>query len=224
MKTICTYLILALLFGFASCEDKDDILERVIVKGRVYDDINQQPVKNLLVFIYDVECKNFACHSNKVLDSTRTNFNGYYEINYKPKNGNSLYVMCGYPSRTYAHPENQDWQKQIGRGNNYANFTLRKTSVLRTRVIVTNNPFPPLKVADNIESHWVEIYGANKDTVIYLRGVANHSNPISLFVTTPDFTTYYRQRVDYIQLGAYADTLDLLIRADPNTFPITKYY
>ena len=220
-KSFLTLLSTILLL--TNCK-KDETNELVIIKGRVWDDNMQIPVKNLLVYIYDVKCENFACHSNEIVDSTRTDNNGNYEMNYKRKNSNSLYVRCTFPNRSYTPPTNQGNEHQILRPGTYTekNFILRKTSVLKTRVLVSNNPYPPLKIFDNIEAHMEEIKGANKDTVVYLRGVANRLNQIDLVASSPDLL-YYRRKTESINLGTYADTINITILANPNTFPITKY-
>jgi hypothetical protein len=217
LTLLCTILLLT------NCK-KDEANELVIIKGKVWDDNMQMPIKNLLVCIYDVKCENFACHSNEIVDSTRTDNNGNYEMNYKRKNSNSLYVRCSYPNRSYTHPTNQGNNHQILSPGIYTdkNFILRKTSVLKTRVLVTNNPFPPLKIFDNINAYMVEIKGANKDTIVYLRGVANRVNLIDLVAFSPNIL-YYRRKTESINLGTYADTINITILADPNTFPITKY-
>lgn len=220
------YFILTLLSSvifFTSCK-KDKENELVIIKGRVWDDNREEPVKNLLVYMYDVKCENFACHSNEIVDSTRTDNNGMYEMNHIRKSSNSLYVRCNYADRTYTPPTNQGNEHQILKPGIYTdkNFILRKTSVLKTRVVVRNNPHPPLKIFDNIEAHMVEIKGASKDTIVYLRGVANRANAIDLVAFSPDML-YYRRKTESINLGTHADTINVTILADPNTFPITKY-
>ena len=219
--SILTLLIITLLL--ASCK-KDKISELVIIKGKVWDDNMQRPIQNLLVYIYDVKCENFACHSNEIVDSIRSDNNGNYEMNYIRKSSNSLYVACSYPNRSYTHPTNQGNEHQILRPGIYTDmdFILRKTSVLKARVIVRNNPYPPLKIIEDIEANLVEIYGTNKDTIVYLRGVANHVNQIGLVASSPDML-YYRGKNEIINLGTYADTINISILADPNTFPITKY-
>lgn len=218
---IVTLFIPLIVILLTNCKEEDESLKLVVVKGRVYDDNRQQPVKNLLVKVFDVECKNFMCHFNEILDSTRTDNQGYYEIKYKPKNGNSIHVACGYKNHKYAHPTSQVREQLIGRGNNTVNFILRETSVLKTRVIVTNNPYPPLRITELMNYYTIKVYGANKDTVVYLHGVPNQNNEIDLSIISPDLS-YFKRRIDNIQLGAFADTVDITITADPNTFPLTK--
>lgn len=222
MKAKWTALIFSCIFMIASCK-KDDSAELVVVKGKVWDDKLLQPVKNMSVIIYDVECENFMCHANDVVDSTKTDDNGNYEINYKRKNSNSLYVVCNYPRRLYVHPTDQGNEHQILNPGTYTgkDFILRKTSVLKARVVIRNNPFPPLKISDN-KGSYIQINGASKDTIIQLRAVANSTNQLSLVANSPDMS-YYRLRWDDVVLGAYADTFNITIEADPNTFPITKY-
>ncbi|TXK37028.1 hypothetical protein FVR03_16250 [Pontibacter qinzhouensis] len=221
-----TPLLLTMLFFtllLPGCKDKDDAAEMVVVKGRVYDDLLQQPVQNMLVYIYDVACKNFACSYNQLLDSTRTDAHGYYQLAHKPKNSNGLNVGCSIPDRMYALPNGQTSQRPISKGSNNVNFIIRKTSVIRARVLVTNNLYPPLSIGDYIGFHLVRVYGANNDTTVYLRGVANQENIISLLSAAPNFSTYYRRRLDYLTYGAYADTFDITIIAEPDKFPITSY-
>lgn len=215
-------IILSCIFLIAGCK-KDDSAELVVVKGRVWDDKLQQPVKNVSVIIYDVKCENFICHTNEIVDSTRTDDSGNYEMIYKRKNSNTLYVVCKYPKRLYVHSSDQGNDHQIRNPGTYLdkNFILRKTSVLQTRLIIKNNPYPPLKISD-YKGSYIQIYGASKDTVIHLRGVANNTNQLSLVVNSPDMS-YYKLRLDDVILGAYADTFNITIEADPNTFPITKY-
>jgi hypothetical protein len=221
MKTNLAFFLLCLFAFLASCEKEDDG-EHVVVQGSVYDDVLQEPVENMLVYVYDVACKNFMCARNQIVDSTRTDSNGMFKMNYKTNNLNSLYVELGYPSRSYVPAGNQQSSYQLVRGNNAAHFTVRKTSVLKARVLVANNPQPTLKVFDGIEAHMVEIPGMNKDTVIYLRAVANQTNTIDLLAHSPDMQ-YYRRRTDYFHPLGYADTLNITIEAEPNSFPITSY-
>ena len=104
--------LLSSILLLVNCK-KDKNYELVSIKGRVWDDNMHQPVKNLLVYMYDVECENFACHGNDIVDSTRTDINGKYEMNYYRRNYNSLYVRCDYPDRSYTHPTNQGNEHQI---------------------------------------------------------------------------------------------------------------
>lgn len=221
MKT--NWLLLGIILFLVGCEKKADSIGRTIVKGRAWDDNRQQPIKNLLVYIYDVKCENWACHYNQVVDSTRTDDEGYYEMDYRPKNQNSLYVTCDFLSRLYVHAQPQNQQQRISKGNNTANFTLRQTSVLKTRVTVSNNPFPPLKIFDNIEAFVVEINGENNDTIVYLRGVPNQINPIDLVIVEPGHQ-YGRRKTEIIFINSFDDTLNVTITADVNTFDRFKYY
>ena len=209
-----------LLYG---CRKKEDAFEEITVNGRVWDDNRQQSITNLLVYLYDVKCENWACGFNEIVDSTRTDNNGYYKIIYKRKNSNSLYVNCGYPNRSYVHAQPQVQDQPIYKNNNTIDFTLRKTSVLKARIIVSGNPFPPLKVADNIEAYMVEITGTNKDTLIYLRGVPNQNNVIDLVIVEPGYQ-YGRYKKENIFIPSFADTSDVTIMAEANTFTRFRYY
>ena len=221
MKTNWVLSLLGMLVLLSGCE-KDESSELVVVQGSVYDDIMQQPVENLLVYIHDVECRDFMCGNGKIVDSTRTDSNGLFKMNYKAKNLNSLYLTLRYLDRSYVPAGSQESSYQLVRGNNVTHFILKKTSVLKARVIVINNPHPPLKVFDGIEAHMVEIPGIQKDTVIYLRTVATKKNEIALVVHSPDML-YYRARKDCFYPGSYADTFNITIEANPETFPITNY-
>ena len=216
-------IILLVLIAQSGCE-KSESFGEVIVTGKVWDDIRQKPVANLLVYMYDVECKNFSCHQNMIVDSVRTDNNGLYEIKYVRKNQNNLYVRCGYKKDSYAYLSKNENEYQFLKDGTYSgkNFILRKTSVLRIRAIVKNNLYPPLRLHDNISSNFVKIYGTNADTLVYLHGVPNTINQLDLIVSSPDYT-YYRRRTDYINLGNFADTLDITVSAVPDTFPIKKY-
>lgn len=221
MKINC--ILVGIVLFITGCRKKDDSIELVTVKGRVWDDNRQQPVKNLVVYIYDVKCENWACHFNQVVDSTRTDNNGYYEMVYKPQNNNSLNVSCSYASRSYVHAEPQNQQQRISKGNNTANFTLRKTSVLKARLMVSNNPFPPLKVFDNIETFMVEINGTNNDTLVYLRCVPNQNNLIDLLIIEPGYQ-YGRRKTENISINSFPDTFNVTIVSDPSTYTRFKYY
>ena len=188
----------------------------VIVSGKVWDNTLNEPVSNLLVFISKNSCVNFSCNNSKRVDSTRTDKNGFYKITheYDP----FLSISCDY-GKTYANAGSF----QLSKSGTYLdkNFTLRKTSILRARVIVKNNLYPPLIINNNIDIIPSQIYGSDKDTVVYFRGFANFVNVIDLLVRSPNLS-YYRRKIDYINLGNYADTLDITINADPDNFPIKK--
>lgn len=223
-KKKISFLLSIVVLLLINCK-KDDSAERVIVSGKAFDEILQKPVKNLSVYVYDNVCENFACHFNQIVDSTRTDDNGYYHLNFKPKNLNSLHLVCNFPKGMYGRSRNQntDFEYQLTKGNYTGkDFILDKTSVLKTRVILTNNPFPPLKIFDNIDGHIEQVYGMNKDTTVLLRTVCNVYHQIDFIAFSPDMS-YYRRRTDNIPPSNYADTIYITIQADPNNFPIKKY-
>ncbi|MET4084173.1 hypothetical protein ABIB40_004147 [Pedobacter sp. UYP30] len=218
MKKMFFPLIFCLIFIHLSCKKESDIIDIVSVSGKVWDSTLQKPVSNFLVYIYDVKCENFHCGYNKIVDSTRTDVNGFYKIDYPRKNYNDLYLTCGDKNKSYTY----GGQFQISKGGTYSdkNFLLKKTSVVRARVIVKNNKYPPLYLIDDSDVNSIQIYGLNKDTVVYFRGVANSINGIMLYVNS-DYYSYYRRRIDEITLGPYADTLNVTINADdPDNFPV----
>jgi hypothetical protein len=212
-------VFLLLLIFFIGCK-KDE--HPVIVKGQAFDDIRKQPVKNLLVYIYDVQCENFGCHFNKVLDSTRTDANGRYEMMYYPKNSNTLHVACSFSPDTFVFADIQNAQPRISIGDNTVDFIIRKTTVLKARIVVTNNTFLPLRIFDNISKIPIEINGVNKDTVVYLRAVANKANLINLIAFEPG-QIYYRKKTESIVFNSLADTFTVTIPADLSNYPQFKY-
>lgn len=224
MKKFRYLIVLIILIAQLSCE-KTESFGEFEVSGKVWDDILQKPVSNLLVYMYDLECKDFACHRNKIVDSVRTDNYGSYKLKYNRKNKNVLYVTCGYENDMYASPSKHDVEFQFINEGIYPdkNFILRKTSVLRLKVLVKDNLYPPLRIHDNVNSHEVKVYGTTADTIVYLRGVANTINQIDLVVSSPD-SKYFRSRTDYINLIGSTDTLNITINAEPDTFPIKKYY
>jgi hypothetical protein len=213
------FVLLFIILLLISCKKKE---YPVIVKGQAWDDSRQKPVKNLLIYIYDVKCENFGCHFNQILDSTRTDESGHYEMIYQPQNGNSLHIDCSYQPRTYVYADPEQRQRRLSIGNNTGDFILRKTTVLKARIIMSNNPFPPLKIIDNIEAFMVEVNGINKDTVVYLRGVANKNNFIDFLIIEPGYI-YYKRKTENIVVNSLVDTFAVTILTDPSTYPQFKY-
>lgn len=223
MKVKKILILFFATFFFINCK-KEDNSKTVFVQGKAWDQILNQPVQNLLIYVYDTKCENFACHDNKTIDSTRTDANGNYKLKFKHENLNSLHLICSFPKYKYIYDisQNSSSEYQISDGDNIGkDFILLKTSVLKTKVSVVNNLFPPLKISDYVGSR-VNIYGTKKDTTVYLYGVSNSGNTIDLIVSTPDLS-YYRRRIDIVYPGSYADTINISIQADPDTFPIKKY-
>ena len=213
---ICTVLILL------ACNKKDDTLKFVSVSGRVWDDNKQAPVPDFWVYLYDIKCENWACHYNKVLDSAQTDADGYYAIRYKPQNSNSLRLSREWFDNRYVVIQPHDEIYIVEKGENTADFTVRRTSVMRTRVLIKNNPFLPLKTHDNIQLFPPEIPGTDNDTIVYLYGLPNRTNLIDLSVFEPG-GAFYRKRTDSIALNGFADTFNITITAEPITFPRFKY-
>jgi hypothetical protein len=91
------------MFVHLSCKKESDIIDIVSVSGKVWDNTLQKSVSNLLVYIYDVKCENFHCGYNKVVDSTRTDSNGFYKIEYPRRNYNTLYLKCSNQDYSYTN-------------------------------------------------------------------------------------------------------------------------
>lgn len=219
-KTLLFIGFLAVL----SCNKKDASLKYVLIQGRAWDDNKQVPIADLLVYLFNVKCENWACHFDKILDSTRTDNNGYYQIRYKPKESYEFHVSCGFAKNEYIVAPPAEQERIVDLGNNVVNFILRKTSVLKARVLVKDNAFLPLTVADHIQWFPPEIGGANNDTTVYLYGIPNQSNMIDLITFEPPTQEYFRKRSDTITLNGFADTFNITIVAEPKTFPRFKYY
>jgi hypothetical protein len=207
-----------LMFVHLSCKKESDIIDIVSVSGKVWDNTLQKSVSNLLVYIYDVKCENFHCGYNKVVDSTRTDSNGFYKIEYPRRNYNTLYLKCS--NQDYSYTNSGEFQIEKGGKPIIKNFSVNKTSVLKTRLIFKNNIYPPFRLSNYTDGKFIQIYGLNKDTIIYLKGIANSANFIVLS-SISDFYSYYRRRDEIITLGTFADTLNVTIDADDvDKFPI----
>ncbi|KAA3438765.1 hypothetical protein [Rufibacter hautae] len=227
MKTYLSFLLLFAAQLLTGCMEEEEDYGHVTVKGRVYDSNRQQPVANQLVYVFDHGGVSMPWMYQNILDSTRTDASGHYELGFERKNLNQTYVTCGWLSfsdkPTYAYAKDHPGETEVKGSNGTYDFDLHKISVLRVRLKVINNPYPPLKVwaTANVgfsPSPVVWVHGNHNDTVFYLRGVANEMNAFGLEAKSPD-GSYNRSKWDYHQLGAYADTLEVTMVADPSTFP-----
>jgi hypothetical protein len=183
MKIIYPFILS--IVTLLSCQETVEPNITSTVYGIVLDSTTQQPIPNfkLKVGEYNMERVGLMLRPQFIqyLDSTLTYSNGYYSMTFNTSGQGDYYQLeyelpDGY---TFYDPNYaSEYYKEITlRENNEINLFLQKTATLKARIIVHENPSPPLKLYHPLNRDKVEeIHGFNNDTIIYMQVGRNSRN------------------------------------------------
>lgn len=160
-------------------------------------------------------------HFIQYLDSTFTNSNGYYSISFMTS-GQGDYYQLEYElpeGYTFYNPDYASpYYKEITIGeNNEINLFLQKTATLQARIIVQENPSPPLKLYHPLNRDKVEkIHGFSNDTIVYMQVGRNSRNRFLFSIEKESVETHYK----FLDVGNVAlnDTLKRVFEISPSEF------
>jgi hypothetical protein len=103
------------------------------VKGTVYDNATGEPVKNIMVYLYEDHYKK----SGHYFDSTLTDEKGEYHIDFSKKAGKRYYVSYKCDNKYFDSVTPFD--KELEHGRNAVNFSIQPSSYILFRFIKTSN-------------------------------------------------------------------------------------
>jgi len=186
-------LAMGLVLHLTGCEDYLQESRETVVRGKVYDTNKQQPLANTTVYIqaYETVDNSVTTHPDfliykNILDSVKTDAAGNYAITLKGEKYNlprKWLVRLDNSKFKYAFGQ----RMQILKGQeNIIDFETIELHPLRLRIIVKDNPRPPL-IVQLPEAHKKEviIYGENADSTVSLAVIPNQVNEIKFQVVHP---------------------------------------
>jgi hypothetical protein len=90
-------LILVVLASIVGCDDIIFTDGRTLAEGYVIDSLTNQKVPNVLVYLADCHVGLLGSRCNSIIDSTRTNADGYYRFRFKDKRKTDFGVGLARP-------------------------------------------------------------------------------------------------------------------------------
>ena len=219
-----SFAILSILL-FSACKKDYQPNINSVVKGRFYDSTNKVQIPNITVQVGEYQSKdnNFERDYtlNSYVGSATTDANGNYLINFKTS-GHGNYYFLRYsnvpagvtiapnPGSNSTFNQNSFAINNIG-GSNTCNVYGFKQYYLQVRMIVSNNPLPPLNVSvldAREEAGGGEIYAKNTDTVLNIPIKKNEN--FSLILNIYNYTTqiaYFDTPIVFSPITAAGDTV-----------------
>jgi hypothetical protein len=186
-------LVVSFILSLSSCEDYLQESRETLVRGNVYDTNKEQPLVNTTVYIQAYETVDNLNTTNpdyiiykNILDSVKTDAAGNYAItltgekyNLPPK------WLVRLNNSRFKYPYGQ--QSNILKGQeNKVDFKVIELHPLRLRIIVKDNPRPPLTVQlPQAHEKKAIIYGVNADSTILLMVIPNQVNEVAFHVVHP---------------------------------------
>jgi hypothetical protein len=208
-------MVVTIIFLVTAYSCKKAIPENVVttVKGFVIDTVKNKRLSNAKVSIYGCRQTTFSISCATLITSTRTNSNGDFSINFN-SDGKSISFQAEVD-----YDENFDYSSTVKllEGNtNDIKLTAREFNYLKTRLIITNNPFDTLVNLSRNTRHI--FYGQTLDTTIMNRVLPNGINFI-IYSAWDRNVGKYRRLIDTLTVGMQ-DTINYT-RTLPNvnTFP-----
>ncbi len=175
------YPLLAVL-GLFSCIKEIPPNVNIIVRGVVIDTVKNKPLSNTKIIINgcgQTLMAGILC--TDLVDSTRTNANGEFELVLKTE-GKSIW----YEVQAEEYVENVDYSTKVkvklGEDNNNIIINARELSRVKVELKVKQNPLVsrpdnPLYVASTYTIHY--LYHPQIDTILYLKVLSNFKNRLS---------------------------------------------
>ena len=208
-------MIVTIIFLVTVYSCKKEIPANVVttVKGFVFDTVKNKRLSNAKVSIYGCRQTTFKISCATLITSTRTNSNGDFNITFNG-DGKSLSFQAEVD-----YDENFDFSStvKLQAGNtNDIRLTAREFNYLKTRLIISNNPFDTLVSLSRNTRHI--FYGQTLDTTIMNRILPNSLNSI-IYTAWDKNVGKYRRLIDTFTVGIQ-DTINYT-RTLPNvnTFP-----
>jgi hypothetical protein len=237
-NTMKKYTLITLCLGilFSSCKKDYHANISTVVKGRFYDSTNKVPFPNITVKVgeYQSETTNFIRYYtlNSYVGFATTDASGNYEINFKTSGHGNYYFLVwpNVPSgvNIVINSGSNNYFSQhslpvnnIG-GSNTCNVYGFKQYYMQVRMIVSNNPLPPLNinVLDALEeAGGGEIYGKNRDTILNIPIKKNENFSLILNIYDPTINKgYFGTPIPFSPITAAGDTVQ---GGSYNIFPAT---
>ncbi len=221
-------LLIFISFALCSCS-KPHVDPGVVntITGRFYDSANNEPYPNITVKLGEYELKQpFLGRASEQLigyaDATQTDAAGHYKLSFTSNGDGRNYFIefSGIPNNLYVTPttpgvpRNGYWFQIKGTGQPAVyDFDISKHYYMQLRVVVHDNPYPPLNVFSGNDHFQLGatddiIHGTNNDTTEYIP-IAKNTGGFKLYFTiyNPTNQTYYRDTDIWLNPLVNRDTI-----------------
>ena len=184
--------------------------------GLVNDPLTQLPISNSSIYVQEYKTGLYGPVLNRIIDSTKSGNDGRYALTFATTGQGVEYRLAFSPGHNYYTL--QDAEKINIGTDNTIDFWAYKVHILKARIIVTNNPNPPLRVYTNIPSGNNNIYSTSNDSTVFLNVLPNLENYIYFNITSIDTPSIYNARIDTLLFPGFTDTFTHTFQVDPTLF------
>ncbi|WP_025609558.1 hypothetical protein [Pontibacter actiniarum] len=220
MKNIFLIILALSLLTGCKLEPVEPNIETT-VSGKVYDSWNKLPITDFKLRVAEYmkvrAGEGFTYNFIQFLDSTYTDADGNYAMAFRTSGKGNHYRVEYDRQRNFAYPYEGYTEIKAGE-DNQLDYDFQRAVTLRARVIVHDNPAPPLAVGTARQKWYNEkIYGVNNDTVTYMQVIRNSTNEIVFSIHEQPS---YRFHSEYIEVGdvALSDTVEHVFEIYPAEF------
>jgi hypothetical protein len=217
MKNIIRICLLVFcIISFTSCKKNIKADIKTNLTGLVNDPIANLPISNSTIYVEEYKSGFYGPVFNRVIDSTKSGSDGRYTLAFVTTGKGVEYrLACSTGFNYYSQQGAQDIS--IGTDNSI-NFWAYKLHVLKARILVSNNPNPPLRVYGTISLAVGNISSTSNDTTIFLPVIPNFENYIYFTIRNIDTPAIYNARIDTLRLQGLTDTFTHTFQVDPTLF------
>jgi len=219
-NTIRICLLVFCIISFTSCRKNIKAGIKTNLTGLVNDPITNLPISNSTIYVQEYKTGLYGglygTVPNRVIDSTKSGSDGRYALAFVTTGKGVEYrLACSVGFNYYTQQGAQDIN--IGTDNSI-NFWAYKLHVLKARILVSNNPNPPLRVYGTISLAVGNISSTSNDTTIFLPVIPNFENYIYFTIANIDTPAIYNARIDTLRLQGLTDTFTHTFQVDPTLF------
>ena len=208
-KYLLWIFVCVALLNLSACQDYMQDSRVTVVQGNVYDTNKQQPLVNTTVYIQSYETIVTPTNAYQpvykdILDSVKTDASGNYAITLTGEKYNlPLNWMVRLNNARFKYSYGQPSPILKGQENKI-DFKVIELHPLKLRVIVKDNPRPPLTVQlPQAHEKKAIIYGVNADSTISLMVIPNQVNEVAFHVVHPDRNNNVKSRFDTIDAKGF---------------------
>lgn len=217
-------LVVGVGLHLISCTPDKEQTQATVVEGSVYDTNKQQPVVNATVYLQAYTIQATPTNSNhtvyeNIIDSVKTDVAGNYAISLP---GTALKqtpnLLARLNNARFKMPDTQ--RQMVNKGQkNTLNFATIELHPVKLRVIVKDNPRPPLTVQIPLaHEKQAIIYGLNADTTITLAVIPNKVNSIDFSIVHPIRNNNVKSHFDTINARGFKPVYQSTQTVYPATF------